>query len=133
MSFKLAPPRSTKHLHEIKDYENFEFRSPVDPWAVQTNYRNDFDKIKCLEITLKKGQILHLPAYWWYSIRHTGGSTLCSFKYKTYMNTVAILPKLFMRFLQTQNVKRHTASVMDPGSPAPVSKPTASEPKGSEQ
>jgi hypothetical protein len=111
--FKLAPPRSTRHLHEIRDYENFEFRSLVNPWDVQANYKNDFDKIKCLEITLKKGEILHLPAYWWYSIRHTGSSTLCSFKYKTYMNTVAILPKLFMRFLQIQNVKRHTASVME--------------------
>ena len=119
--FKIAPPRSTKHLHEIKDYENFEFRSPVDPWKVQANYRNDFDKIKCLEITLKKGQILHIPAYWWYSMRHTISSSICSFKYKTYMNTVAILPKLVMRFLQMQNVKRHTASVMDLEKTVPIS------------
>ncbi len=133
VAFKLAPPRSTKHLHEIKDYENFEFRSPVDPWKVQANYRNDFDKIKCLEITLKKGQILHLPAYWWYSIKHTGSSTLCSFKYKTYMNTVAILPKLFMRFLQTQNVKRHTASVMGSEGSVLASTSTTSESRESEQ
>lgn len=127
VSFKLAPPRSTKHLHEIKDYENFEFRSAIDPWKVQLNYRNDFDKIKCLEITLKKGQILHLPAYWWYSIKHTDSSTLCSFKYKTYMSTVAILPKLLMRFLQTQNVKRHTASVINSNTYIEVSKSPASE------
>ena len=113
VTLKLAPPRSTKHLHEVKDFENFEFRSPVNPWDVQANYRNDFDKVKCLEITLYKGQILYIPAYWWYSIRHENESTLCTFKYKTYMNWVAILPKLFMRFLQTQNVKRHTASILD--------------------
>ena len=114
VTFKLAPPRSSKHLHEFRDYENFEFRSPVDPWNVQSRYRSDFDKIKCLEITLNKGQILHLPAYWWYSMRYGDGSTVCSFKYTTYMNTVAILPRLFMRLLQIQNVKRRTAAVVEP-------------------
>ena len=114
VTFKLAPPRSSKHLHEVRDFENFEFRSPVDPWNVQPNYRNDFNKIKCLEITLKRGQILHLPAYWWYSMRHGEHSTVCTFKYKTYMNTIAILPKLFMCFMQVQNVRRHTASVLKP-------------------
>ena len=112
VTFKLAPPRSSKHLHEMRDYENFEFKSPIDPWNVQSNYANDFSKIKCLEITLKKGEILHLPAYWWYSVQYDGLSTMCVFKYKTYMNTVAILPKLFMRFLQLQNVKRCTAPVV---------------------
>ena len=112
VTFKLSPPRSSKHLHEIKDYENFEFRSPINPWNVQSNYRGDFDKIKCLEITLKKGMMMYVPAYWWNSVRYTTLATLCTFKYKTYMNTVAILPKLFMRFLQLQNVKRQTASIV---------------------
>ena len=109
VTIKLAPPRSSKHLHEQRDYENFEFKSLINPWDVQSNYRSDFDKVKCLEITLKKGQLLHLPAYWWYSVRYGKGATLCTLKYMTYMNTVAITPKLFMRFLQLQNVKRQTA------------------------
>ena len=31
---------------------------------------------------------------------------ICCFKYKTYMNNVAILPELLMSALQKQNVKR---------------------------
>jgi len=106
---KLAPPKSAKYLYEIKDYENLEFRSPIDPWNVQKQYKADFNKIKCLEINVLKGQIVYLPAFWWYSIEFQQEATsICSFKYKTYMNNVAILPQLSMRILQSQNVKRNT-------------------------
>lgn len=104
---KLAPPKITRYLALIKDYENFEFRSPINPWQVQPLYKSDFDKVKCLEITLIKGQIIFIPAYWWYSMSFLKEATLCSFKYRTYMNTVAIFPQLAMRFLQRQNVKRN--------------------------
>ena len=110
---KLSPPKSAKYLYEIKDYENLEFRSPIDPWDVQKTYKADFSKVKCLEITVKRGKIVYLPAFWWYSIEFGGSApstsanaSICSFKYKTYMNNVALLPQLSMRFLQSQNVKR---------------------------
>jgi hypothetical protein len=108
LKVKLAPPKSAKYLYENKDYENLEFRSPVNPWQVQSQYKADFDKIKCLDITMRKGQILFLPAYWWYSMEFSKDTSVSTFKYKTYMNTVAILPQLTMKLLQTQNVKRNT-------------------------
>jgi hypothetical protein len=104
---KLAPPKSKKYLNPINDYENLEFSSPINPWQVQAKYRADFDKVKCLDIILRKGQILFLPAYWWYSIAFGKETSICTFKYKTYMNTVAVLPQLVMKLLQTQNVKRN--------------------------
>ena len=104
---KLAPPKSKKYLNPINDYENLEFSSPINPWQVQSKYRADFDKVKCLDIILRKGQILFLPAYWWYSIAFGKDTSICTFKYKTYMNTVAVLPQLVMKLLQTQNVKRN--------------------------
>ena len=104
---KLAPPKSSRYLYVNKDYENFEFRSPVNPWEVQAKYKPDFDKIKCLEVTVAAGQIIFMPAYWWYSMEFAPITSVCSFKYRTYMNNVAILPHLFLRFLQRQNVKRN--------------------------
>lgn len=106
VKLKLAPPKSVRYLYAIKDYENFEFRSPVNPWNVQQQYKADFDKIKCLEVTVTKGNMIFIPAYWWYTMDFSDCTSLCSFKYKTYMNNVAILPQLIMRFLQRQNVKR---------------------------
>ena len=113
VKIKLAPPKSSRYLHVIKDYENFEFRSPVNPWQVQGKYKHDFDKIKCLEITVTKGRIIFIPAYWWYSMDFSENTSVCSFKYRTYMNNVAIIPQLVMRFLQRQNVKRNIIGKMD--------------------
>ena len=105
---KLSPPKSSKYLHQIKDYDNFEFRSPINVWNTQNEYQIDFDKIKCMEITLEPGKILFIPAYWWYSLKFEDKtSTVLSFKYTTYMNTVAIFPHIFTSFLQKQNIKHN--------------------------
>jgi len=104
---KLAPPQSTKYLYPIYDYENFEFRSPVNPWSPQPKYIADFDKMKCLEFTLVPGKTLFIPAYWWYSIKFTNNTSISCFNYRTYMNNAAILPYIGMHALQIQNVKRN--------------------------
>jgi len=103
---KLAPPHSLKYLYPIYDYENFEFKSPVDPWSPQPKYKADFDKIKCLEFTLTPGKTLFIPAYWWYSIKFNKDTSISCFRYRTYMNNAAILPYIGMHALQIQNVKR---------------------------
>ena len=103
---KLAPPHSTKYLYPIYDYENFEFKSPVDPWTPQAKYSADFDKIKCLEFTLTPGKTLFIPAYWWYSIKFNKNTSISSFRYRTYVNNITILPYIGMHVLQIQNVKR---------------------------
>ena len=101
----LIPPKNSKYLYENKDYENFEFRSPVNPWDVQPEYKKDFEKIKSLELTLDKNTILFIPPYWWYSIQYQEISSVCCFYYRTYMNTVAISPEICMNLLQQTNVK----------------------------
>jgi len=64
-----------------------------------------------MDVELRAGQIIYIPAYWWCSIlfpESAGLTTVCCFKYRTYMNTVSILNKLGMWLLQQQNVKRDT-------------------------
>jgi hypothetical protein len=104
---KLAPPQSTKYLYPIYDYENFEFKSPVNPWSPQPKYSSDFDKIKCLEFTLTPGKTLFIPAYWWYSIKFNNNTSISCFYYRTYMNNIAVTPYICMHALQIQNVKRN--------------------------
>jgi hypothetical protein len=103
---KLAPPHSVKYLYPIYDYENFEFRSPVNPWKPQPKYIADFDKIKCLEFTLTPGKTLYIPAYWWYSVKFNNNTSISYFNYRTYMNNLAVLPYICLHALQIQNVKR---------------------------
>lgn len=104
---KLAPPHSTKYLYPIYDYENFEFRSPVNPWSPQPKYSADFDKMKCLEFTLVPGKTLFIPAYWWYTIKFQKNTSISCFHYRTYMNNIAVVPYIGMHALQIQNVKRN--------------------------
>ena len=113
VQIKLTPPKSSKYLYPIRDYENFEFHSPVNPWQVQTQYRADFDKIKCLEITLNTGKCMFIPPYWWYSIKFNKDSSISCFNYRTYMNNIAISPHIALYALQTQNVKRDVTKKHD--------------------
>ena len=112
VKIKLSPPHSIKYLHPIYDYENFEFRSRINPWSVASNYKKDFEKIKCLEVILEEGKSIFIPPYWWYSIEFSANpSFVVCLKYKTYMNNVAILPYTGMYFLQNQNIKRNSHKI----------------------
>ena len=114
IQIKLLPPKFTKYLKQHVDYDNFEFVSHVNPWNVQEEYKNDVEKTKMLDVTIVEGQVIHIPAYWWYSIKFNSSDTsVCSFKYKTYMNHVAILNHTCMRMLQSQNVKRDIVKKVD--------------------
>jgi len=108
IDIKLIPPNSSKYLYSIKDYDNFEFSSPINPWDIQDIYKNDFQKVKSLDIHLEKGMILFIPAYWWFSIKYNDNTLICNFSYRTFMNTISILPHLFVYFLQNQNIKFET-------------------------
>jgi hypothetical protein len=111
---RVFPPKSTKYLYATADYDNLEFISPVNPWNVQLQYKGDFNKLRSMDITLIQGQMIHIPAYWWYSIRFVkSNTTICAFKYKTYMSTLAISNHLCMRLLQRQNTKLVIAKKMD--------------------
>ena len=105
ITLKIIPPVYSKYLYEVKDYNNFEFRSPINPWNVQEKYLRNYSKIKFLEFNLNAGDILYIPAYWWFSIKYTKPSLIIWFKYCTYMNTVAILPHICISTLQKQNTK----------------------------
>ncbi len=105
----LIPPKDTRYLYPINDYDILEFRTPVNPWKVQPEYQDDFDKIKTLEVELFQGMVMFIPAYWWYSIQFIVPETsVCSFKYRTHMNTVSIAPQLILNVLQNMNMKRDT-------------------------
>jgi hypothetical protein len=113
LCIKLSPPKSSKYLYETQNYEILEFSSPVNPWNPCAKYRPDFEKIKCLEITLRPGKCLYIPAYWWHSFRFNKNTSVSCFRYKTYMNHAAVLPHTCMYYLQNQNVSRKTVKQIE--------------------
>jgi hypothetical protein len=113
LQIKLAPPKSIKYLYPVNDYENFEFRSQINPWNPQTKFKADFDKVKCLEFVLTPGKFLFIPSYWWYTFKFSENTSVSCFRYRTYMNNIAISPNIAMYALQNQNVEHKIAKKID--------------------
>jgi hypothetical protein len=110
----LCPPKDYKYLYVNKDYENFKFTSAVDILDPQDEYKNEFEKVKFLRVILEPNRLLQIPAYWFFSIKILESNTLVSnFKYTTYMNSLAMAPELFIKFLQKNNIKKNIAKVAD--------------------
>ena len=110
---KLIPPIKSRYLNKQSDYNNFEFSSPINPWNVQEEYKANFDKVKVLDIDLVPGFIVFIPAYWWFSIEYTELSSICVFKYRTYMSTLSTLPHILLSLLQKQNIKKELVKKFD--------------------
>lgn len=105
ISVKMTPFKSTKYLHEVRDYENYEFRSEIDVWKPQKRFSDDFDRIKFIEFEVSEGNALYIPSYWWYSIKYSdsGGDRLLSCSYSTVMNRLANIPDIVNHIIQVQN------------------------------
>ena len=99
VNIKLTPPRNSKYLDVKKNYATETYYSTIDVW------KQIPEKIKFLEIKIIKGQMLFLPAYWWYSIQFEKNACVCTLQYKTVMNIIATLPDLCIGILQRQNTK----------------------------
>ena len=107
----LIPPSYKRYMSEQVNYDLLEFKSPIHPWNVQSQYKNEFEKIKTLTLTLKQGDIIYIPSYWWYSIQFNNLSSVAVFNYRTYMNTITIMPHLAMYALQNTNIKHQIAKI----------------------
>lgn len=103
---KMTPWKSRKYLHPIIDYDNYEFRSPINAFDNTKNqeYMNDLDKLKFLEFDILEGHILYVPPYWWYSIQYIEPDTLVlGATYITAINFLANMPDLVRYYIQQQN------------------------------
>ena len=113
ITIKLIPPESTKYLRENREYEYFEFTSPLNPWNIQEKYKNDLRRIKTLDVTINEGEILFIPSFWWYSIKMNELSSIVVSKYWTHMNIVATTPHHLLYLLQNQNISNKRFNVID--------------------
>jgi hypothetical protein len=115
VKIRFAPPISEKYLEPNIDYETLVISSPFNVWmndngtnANGINENNNLQKlqnIKFIDVVVPKGKMIHIPPYWWYSIQFLDNASIVSFKYRTYMNILTILPQIFLQILQLQNMK----------------------------
>jgi len=112
---KMTSWKSTKYLHQYRDYEKYEFRSLVHPTNPDKQYHNDFDKTNFIEFDVKAGYMLYIPAYWWYSISYLDDPStfICSIKYNTFVNCLSNSWDLSLYFLQQQNITQKQPKQID--------------------
>jgi hypothetical protein len=112
---KMTPWKSSKYLYKNKDFENYEFRSPINPWKPQKKYMHEMDKIKFLEFEVLEGYMLFIPPYWWYSIKYTSEhDTLVSgFSYNSIMNCIANSPDIAKYYIQQHNIKKRITKTLE--------------------
>lgn len=116
---KLCPPKYSKIIPTYKDYENYEFWSPLNPWKTDNyqgvfNYREILQKTKFLDVEVNSGDILFLPPYWWYSISFSGDpeTTIATFTYDVAMNIAAQSNHWALYYLQQSNIKTRPAKTL---------------------
>lgn len=111
ITVKLTPWRSSRFLHPIKDYEHYEFRSAVNIWNPQKHFAADAEKVHFVEIEVFEGQVLFIPAWWWYTIRFSTDPTTCvaTFTYNTVADIASNTKEWGLYYLQQSNIKKKVA------------------------
>jgi hypothetical protein len=123
---KMTPFKSNKYLYPYRDFETYEFRSPINVWSPSQKYRHEMDKIKFVEFEVNPGFVLSIPPYWWYSIQYDSGmdTMVCGFTYNSLMNMVANVPYFVKYYIQQSNIKKRVAKVLDYSEKQEISNPS---------
>lgn len=109
----MCVPNDIKYLYVNKNYETMEYVSEINICNVESKYMQNFNKVKFLRVTIPRNKIIQIPPYWFYHIKILEDNTLItSFKYRTIMNNISIIPDLFIKFLQDNNVKRNFTKIV---------------------
>ena len=118
---KLGPPKYSKIIPSNKDYENYEFWSPLNPWKTKVDatsksleYKDILQKTKFFEIEVNTGDVLFVPPYWWYSVSFSGDpeTTVATFTYDVAMNIAAQSKHWVLYYLQQSNIKTRPAKTI---------------------
>jgi len=107
---KMTPWKSSKYLHPIIDYENYEFRSTMNIWNADANrdkMRADYDRIQFIEFDVHAGYVLYIPPYWWYSVQfaENENTMVLASTYDSAISTMANSVDLLQHYIQLQNNK----------------------------
>uniref|UniRef100_A0A6C0J3U6 Cupin-like domain-containing protein n=1 Tax=viral metagenome TaxID=1070528 RepID=A0A6C0J3U6_9ZZZZ len=113
LSIKMTPYKNSKYVYPNKDYDMYEFWSPINVWKPQRKYFNEMNKMKFIEFDVMPGYIINIPPYWWYSIQFNDTNTICtSFTYNSVMNCIANIPNTCLYFMQQQNIKKRVTKII---------------------
>jgi hypothetical protein len=95
----MCPPKYRKVLPQVKDYENYEFRTSANVFD-----KTRIDSVKFLDFEVHAGSTLFVPPYWWYAIQFSADTTVAGFAYDQVMNIAAQSHHWTLFYLQQANI-----------------------------
>ena len=96
------PPMYKKYIYPEDNIHAFSFTSPINPWSVQNEYRYGFSRVKYIEKDISEGNIISIPAYWYFSIQFSKDTIISKYNYFTSMNILSIVPTLILSSFQNK-------------------------------
>ena len=104
----MTPWKSKKYLYPIKDFENYEFRSPINVWSTLPEYSDEISKLRFLEFEVDAGYVLYVPPYWWHSIKFTDNkdNLITTFSYENAASFITNISNYVMYYLQQSNITK---------------------------
>ncbi len=100
IKIRFIPPNYTIHLNHFTDYETLNEVTDFDIW------NESIKSIEFIEINATTNDTIFIPPYWWYSFCFQEDTTIISYKYRTIMNNITILPKIIYSFIAIHNKKQ---------------------------
>ena len=102
LSIKMTTWKNREWINVVKDFENYDFRSPQNVWLPDNDLE---DTIQFLRFDVMKGSILYIPPFWFYSIQYDSEDTVVlEYNYSTLVNKVAFAADVGQYYLQQQNI-----------------------------
>jgi hypothetical protein len=122
---KMTPWKSSRFLEPVKDYDAYEFRSPINVWNPADEHKSEMDKLRFLDFEVHSGYVLSVPPYWWYSIRFSTdpGTCVCTATYDTIVNALAQSYDWSLFYLQQSNITRKVSRTYNGNADEVVSSP----------
>ena len=102
ISVKMTTWKNRGWLDVQKDFENYDFRSPHNVWIPENDLVNT---IQFLHFDVTQGNVLYIPAFWFYSIQYSEIDTvIVEYNYSTMNNKMAFILDIGQYYLQQQNI-----------------------------
>ena len=74
-------------------------------WDQSTYSNHNNNNVNVIHLTVKAGSILHIPAYWYYSIRFPKTACVLSLSYVTFTNALSMIPIKISNYMKKNKIE----------------------------
>ena len=97
VEIKLMSPRCKEPLNNNA--------KTISIWDPSESDKEILKECDVINLTLQKGSIIHIPAYWWYTFRFSEKGCLLSMSYITYMNAISQIPNKINSYIKMKKIE----------------------------